>query len=119
MPIFLSRKALAEAWVTSGRKLSEMPENIAVMDLGVLVAQMQTDAFNWPTVHVVCERRSVSLVRESKEMAASVEALGLAEARAAPSPARSSSSDEGWVNVAPPEAPPPLTQDDDAPPPLH
>ena len=28
MPLFLSRKALAEAWVTSGRKLADIPPNL-------------------------------------------------------------------------------------------
>jgi len=67
MPMFLSRKALAETWVVSGRKLAELPQQQAVMDLRVLVAQMQTDAFAWETLHFITERKSVGLVKEAKE----------------------------------------------------
>lgn len=66
-PIFMSRKALAESWVVSGRKLAELPANIAVLDLGVVVHQMQTDVFAWSTIQFVCERKAVQLVNESKQ----------------------------------------------------
>ena len=85
MPIFMSRKAFAESWVTSGRKLSEIPSNVAVIDLGVLVHQMQTDVFAWSTIQFVCERKAVQLVNESKQ--ASVAARSAApEDDAAPPP---------------------------------
>ena len=63
----MSRKALAESWVVSGRKLAELPANIAVLDLGVVVHQMQTDVFAWSTIQFVCERKAVQLVNESKQ----------------------------------------------------
>jgi len=79
MPLFLSRKALAEAWVTSGRKLADIPANLAVMDLGVVVHQMQQpDTFAWSTVQFVAERRAVQLVQEAGAAAAT--------ARSAPPP---------------------------------
>ena len=31
MPVFLSRKALVEAWITSGRKIADLPANLTVM----------------------------------------------------------------------------------------
>ena len=65
-PLFLSRKALAEAWVVSGRKLTELPQNLTVLDLGVVVHQMmQPGIFDWKTVHFVSERKAVQLVQES------------------------------------------------------
>ena len=70
MPMFLSRKALAETWVVSGRKLGDLPPQQAVMDLRVLVAQMQTNAFAWEDLHFIAERKSVNLVREAKAAAA-------------------------------------------------
>ena len=38
MPMFLSRKALQEAWVVSGRKLSELPQQAAMLTLTLTVA---------------------------------------------------------------------------------
>jgi len=116
LPVFLSRKALAEAWVTSGRKIAALPQNLTVMDLGVLVCQMQTDATDWTTLHFVHERKAVNLVHESKAAAAA----------AAPPPPPA--SDDPTKSFAPAagarapslSAPPPLpTDDDDAPPPLE
>ena len=106
MPVFLSRKALAEAWVTSGRKIKEMPENLNVMDLGVLVCQMQTDAFAWATLHFVCERKSIALVKESKQGA--MEALALPQWQ---SDSAAPKLEQGGTPAAPASA-------DDEPPPL-
>lgn len=36
MPMFLSRKALQEAWVVSGRKLSELPQQAPLLSMAVL-----------------------------------------------------------------------------------
>ena len=114
MPIFLSRKAMAEAWVTSGRKIQAMPENLSVMDLGVLVCQMQTDAFAWSTCHFVCERRSVQLVKESKSAAA--EALALPQWQPEGGPA---GGEDDPPPLDAPSAAPSRPEDDDAPPPLE
>lgn len=114
MPVFLSRKALAEAWVTSGRKIKDMPENLNVMDLGVLVCQMQTDAFAWSTIHFVCERKSLALVKESKGEAA--EALALPEWKADSAAPRLGGKPAASADT---EGPPPLAAvGDDEPPPL-
>jgi len=99
MPMFLSRKALQEAWVVSGRKLCDLPQQ-AVMDLRVLVAQMQTDAFAWGTLDFKAARRSVRLVAEAK--AAAPQARGLAAGPAA-TPAASGNADD---------EPPPLEHND-------
>jgi hypothetical protein len=80
MPIFMSRKAFAESWVTSGRKLSEIPSNVAVIDLGVLVHQMQQDVFAWSTIQFVCERKAVQLVNESKQASVAARSAGASAA---------------------------------------
>jgi len=73
MPVFLSRKALVEAWVTSGRKIGDLPANLTMMDVRLLVHQMQTDGvFAWSTVHFLTSRACVNLVQESR--AAAIEA---------------------------------------------
>ena len=69
-PIFLSRADLVAAWVASGRSRESVPENLAVIELHVLVAQMQTDAFAWSTVHFVGSARAAAFVRECKVAAA-------------------------------------------------
>lgn len=53
LPVFLSRADLVETWVASGRKREDLPENLTVMDLRILVKQMQTDSFAWSTVQFV------------------------------------------------------------------
>ena len=110
MPVFLSRKALAETWVTSGRKLADIPKNMAVLDLGVLLTQMQADGvFDWSTVQFLCERKSVQLVQEARAAAAKLPAAVAAASAAA---ASSSSHKSG-------EAAAGTEQADDAPPPLE
>ena len=103
-PLFLSRKALAEAWVTSGRKLADLPQNLAVMDLGVVVHQMQQPGgLDWETVVFVCERKAVQLVQEAKKTAYAARNVLAASTSAAPP----------LQTDAPPLA------DEDAPPPLE
>ena len=44
MPIFLSPRDLAIVWEKSGRKKEDLPQDITVLELRLLVQQMQTDA---------------------------------------------------------------------------
>jgi len=68
MPCFFSQKALAESWLVSGRKLSDLDRaKLAVLDLGVLVHQMQTGQLNGRSVQFVPERRAVALVNETNQ----------------------------------------------------
>lgn len=106
MPMFLSRKALQETWVVSGRKLSELPAQQAVMDLRVLVEQMQTDKFAWNTLHFLTARNSVKLVKEAREQA------GLSRG------VWSGKASTGAAKAAPEADPPPPLEGDDGPPPL-
>lgn len=77
MPFFLSQKALAESWLMSGRKLSDLGSNVAVCDLGVVVHQMQTGDFDGSKVEFLCERKAIALVEESKQ-------ISMAKSAAAP-----------------------------------
>jgi hypothetical protein len=72
MPIFFAQADLVAAWVASGRRREDVPTNLAVMELRVLVAQMQTDAFAWSTVQVVGSPRAAALTRKAKVAAAVV-----------------------------------------------
>ena len=69
LPVFLSRADLVKAWVVSGRRREDVPDNLTVMDLRVLVRQMQTDQFAWSTVQFVGSEAAVELVKEAKEVA--------------------------------------------------
>ncbi|KAL1525129.1 hypothetical protein AB1Y20_020001 [Prymnesium parvum] len=72
LPVFFSRATLVEAWVESGRSKETVPANLSVIDLRVLVAQMQTDAFSWRTLTFVGSADSVALVHEAKELSRKV-----------------------------------------------
>ena len=70
MPMFMSHEDLAHAWVLSGRKREELPEQITVMDLRLLAHQMQTtDNFAWSTVQILCSKTAIELVEEAKAQA--------------------------------------------------
>ena len=70
MPMFMSHEDLAHAWVLSGRKREDLPEQITVMDLRLLAHQMQTsDTFAWSTVQFLCSKTAVELVAEAKAQA--------------------------------------------------
>ena len=93
------------------------------MDLGVLVCQMQqADTYAWSTLHFICERRAVQLVKESRDGAA--EALALPQWQAeAPGVERSANGGMGGGDEPPPLDPPASESSrpdnpDDEPPPL-
>jgi hypothetical protein len=52
-PVFLSPRDLAVVWEKSGRKKEELPKDITVMDLRMLVQQWQTDANPGEISHLV------------------------------------------------------------------
>ena len=105
-PMFLSRKALQESWVVSGRKLADLPQT-AVMDLRVLVAQMQTDAFSWRKLEFVTARRCIQLVKEAKAAAPQARGQVGPEAAAAAAAATAGAGDGGNSG----DTPPPLEGD--------
>ena len=74
------------------------------MDLRVLVAQMQTDAFAWETLHFITERKSVGLVKEAKQAAA--HARGRSDRAAQPSQSAAASAGAGAAAAADDEPPP-------------
>ena len=64
MPVFLNRTDLAHFWQKGGRPKETVPEQLAVVELRVLVAQMQTDAFAWSTLEFVVSQRAIALAKE-------------------------------------------------------
>ena len=69
----LSHHTARQAWVKSGRTKESVPANLAVMDLRVLVAQMQTDVFAWRTLTFVASADAVALVHEAKALSKAVQ----------------------------------------------
>ena len=122
MPVFLSRADLVAAWVASGRSRETVPAQLAVIELRVLVAQMQTDAFAWSTVVFVGSPRAADLVREAKVAAAVIArrrelAAAKAGATGAPPPlVQPAPAQAGVGGAGSGEEPPPLISDDDPPP---
>lgn len=65
MPFFFSPSDFAAGWVRSGRPEDAVPENLAVMDLRVLVKQMEhTDAFDWSLFQFVSSEGAYALASE-------------------------------------------------------
>ena len=60
-PFFFTHADLVEFWVAAGGQREEVPQQVALMDLRVLVAQMQTDAFPWSTAKLICSRQAAEL----------------------------------------------------------
>ena len=52
----------------SGQPADKPPEQVAVMDLRLLVAQMQADQSAWNPVTFLCSRAAAELVEEAKAM---------------------------------------------------
>ena len=53
--------------ILKARRILNARDGQAVMDLRLLVAQMQTDAFAWSTVKVLCSREAVELAAAVQE----------------------------------------------------
>ena len=64
VPVFLNPRDLAKMWERSGRKKEDLPEDISVMDIRMLVKQMQTDENPWKIFHFVGSVDSVRLAAE-------------------------------------------------------
>jgi len=64
VPVFLHPAELSMAWKKSGRKDEDMPKNLTVMDMRMLVAQMQLDTNPWDLVHFVTSKDSIELAQE-------------------------------------------------------
>jgi len=67
-PAFLRPSALKETWIAAGRKEEDLPSDVMVVDLRLLVAQMlQTDANDWTRLHIVPDNEAVQLALELQE----------------------------------------------------
>lgn len=64
VPVFLSPQDLAATWVKAGRTEESIPENLTLMDIRMLVAQMQTDSSPWSLIQFVGSMESVKLAQE-------------------------------------------------------
>lgn len=64
VPVFLNPRDLAKMWERSGRKKEDLPEDISVMDIRMLVKQMQTDENPWSIFHFVGSVDAVKLAAE-------------------------------------------------------
>lgn len=70
MPIFFSQEGFRAGWTRSGKPEESVPENLAVMDLRVLVKQMRdTDIFNWKIFTFVTTPAAYALAQELTEQA--------------------------------------------------
>ena len=70
-PVFLSRAALVQAWLLSGRTRETVPENLTVMDLRVLVRCMRSGEVSeggagtpWHKVRLVSSLEAYELAQE-------------------------------------------------------
>lgn len=64
MPIFLSPRDLATVWEKSGRDKEDLPKDITVLELRLLVQQMQTDANPWSIFHFIASPSAIQLAAE-------------------------------------------------------
>jgi hypothetical protein len=67
MPMFFSQPELADTWLQTGRSAESLPQSVAVLDLRVLVAQMQTDAFRWSLVQFIVGDAALALAQRAKQ----------------------------------------------------
>ena len=64
MPIFLHPRDLAAVWEKSGRKVEDLPKDVTVLDIRMLVQQMQTATNPWKIFHIVGPKASIDLANE-------------------------------------------------------
>ena len=83
MPVFLSPRDLAMVWEKSGRDKEDLPKDVTVLDLRMLVSQMQTDANPWSIFHLVASPDSIELAAELTGTKPAQGADGGAEAKVA------------------------------------
>ncbi|KAL1523201.1 hypothetical protein AB1Y20_018153 [Prymnesium parvum] len=75
LPLFLSRADLGATWVAMGRSVESLPEEVTVVDIRILVAQMQTDLFDWKIIRFIAPEASVSLVQAAEQARANADPL--------------------------------------------
>ena len=67
VPAFVRPSDLKKTWIAAGRKEEDIPEDIMVVDLKLLVAQMMTDANDWTRLHIVPSEEAATLAMEMQE----------------------------------------------------
>ena len=64
VPVFFNPADLAKTWATAGRKAEELPENLTVMDVRMLVQNMLTDSSPWELIQFVGSQEAVKLAQD-------------------------------------------------------
>jgi len=63
-PAFLRPSDLRKTWLAAGRAEADIPDDIVVVDLRLLVAQMLTDVNDWSRYHLVPSDEAIALAQE-------------------------------------------------------
>jgi len=64
VPAFLRPSDLKKTWLAAGRTEETIPQDVMVIDLRLLVAQMQTGSNDWTRLHIVPAEDAVELAFE-------------------------------------------------------
>jgi hypothetical protein len=64
VPVFLTPVELAKTWEKAGGTSENMPEELSVMDIRMLVAEMQVDSSPWRLIHFVNSQETIELAME-------------------------------------------------------
>jgi len=64
MPLFLSPRDLALVWEKSGRDRADLPKDVTVIDIRMLVQQMQTDSSPWKIFHFIGSEEAAKLAAD-------------------------------------------------------
>ena len=67
LPAFVRPSDLKNTWLAAGRTEDSIPQDIVVIDLRVLVAQMLTDMNDWTRLHFVPSDEAVQLAQELED----------------------------------------------------
>lgn len=67
MPVFLNPRDLAIVWEKSGRKMEDLPQDITVVDLRMLVSQMGTDTNPWSIFAFVASPSAIKLATQIQD----------------------------------------------------
>ena len=64
VPVFFNPREIAKLWEKSGREAKDLPQDLQVMDLRMLVANMQTASSPWELIQFVGSEEGATLAQE-------------------------------------------------------
>lgn len=67
VPVFLHPADLSATWIKSGGTEENLPKNLAMMDIRMLVKEMQVDSSPWELIHFVVSPESIKLADELRK----------------------------------------------------